>query len=604
MKTMARIEQLPKTVANQISAGEVVERPASVVKELVENSIDAKSNKIIVEVENGGKDRIRVKDNGFGIAKDDIELAFSRYATSKIKEINDLYSIKTLGFRGEALASIASVSKMEVKTKFIEENSGFLVKIEDGKIIEKKPIGIPQGTDIIVKDLFYNTPARFKYMKTTSTEFGHVSNIVTHEALAYPEIQFSLLHNNKSVLNTPGTGKLLETIYSIYGEELVDNLTPIDYEEQYIKLKGYIATPNYYRASRIYELFFVNRRNVHNKILYQGVEEGYQGLLPPRTYPVVFISLKLNPILVDINVHPTKREVKFSRNEIIKEVIKNGIKSTLKKTDVSPRIVVNKKIPLQNKNKIKKVKLSKEISNDNNNKLKENFDYKSEDNSKTNSLFSIREIETHQSNIDKNNNYKETLEDNIPVKAILGQIHNTYIIAEGKDGLYIIDQHNAHERIRYEDYKNRYNSGQIYSQSLLVPIQIELSLQESEIINKYKEELNKLGIGLEPFGSNSFLVQEVPVITKKRSSKIIIKELIDNLINKGQTMKQGDLIEEIITYISCRGAIKAGIPLQKKEMYELVKKLFKTSNPYRCPHGRPIIIHLTEKDIEKNMGRI
>lgn len=626
---MNKIRQLPEEVANQISAGEVIERPASVVKELVENSIDAGSTKISIEVENGGKDKIRVKDNGSGISSGDLDLAFSRYATSKIKDINDLYSIKSLGFRGEALASIASVARIELKTKTKLEIKGNIVKMEGGKEIARKPAGIPVGTDITVKDLFFNTPARYKYLKTVSTEFGHISNVIEREALAYPAVQFTLKNNNKMVLKTPGSGKMLDVIYAIFGEELVKNLVEIDYKDRYIHLKGFLAKPVFHRASRIYEYFFVNNRSVHNQILARGLEEGYRGLLPPGRYPAVFLTINLNRILVDINVHPTKREIKFSRDEIVKDVVYQGVKSVLKNINASPALRLNKL------NNVKRSKIDdkleekkkgsdhdkgdfnnkKTFSHEKTNRRYDNIKDKKKENLKLikDNDYSYQLSYDHKGdnlstnhNVDKikksskNNKYQE---EERPVQRLYGQMDNTYLIAEGKDGLYIIDQHNAHERVRYERLKDEYNKKRIAAQTLLVPISLEVTLQEKELINEYKDDLAKLGFLLEEFGGNSFLVQEAPSLLKKASIKQVIRELIDKIITSGKTMEQAEMVDRIITFIACRGAIKAGKKLAREEMEELINSLFKTSNPHRCPHGRPVILHIDDEEIQKGMGR-
>lgn len=626
---MTGIKQLPKNVSNQISAGEVVERPASVVKELVENSIDASAKKIIIDIKNGGRDKIRVKDDGVGIAADELELAFARYATSKIDNINDLYSIKTLGFRGEALASISAVSKVKISSKINNAIKGKTMILKGGEIEKKEPAGVPVGTDIVVSDLFYNTPARYKYLKTTNTEFGHISKIITREALAYPEIQFQLKHNNKDVFKTLGTGNMIDTIYAIYGQEMVDNLILIDYEESYIKLNGYIAKPDFYRSSRVYELFFVNKRSVYNQGLTKGTEAGYRGLLPPGKFPVVFIKLTLNQILVDVNVHPTKREIKFSREKIVQNIMEKGIKNTLNSIELSPRINVNKKkkniqqIKFETdqitKNRMPTIEKSKTYDyTENINKYKNN-DIKKETKFPTNNYSIKNNTYKHKKIKETTDDYKtdkyridnteknpaNNVENKLPEKIIniMGQIKNTYIIAEGRDGLFIIDQHNAHERILFNNLYQKYKEQKIRSQSLLLPVTIEISLEEIEIVKKHLEELKKLGIEIESFGGNSFIVKEVPIIMKKRSNKKIIRELIDNLLTGGDTKNQAEMIKTIILYMSCRGAIKAGKILAEKEMQQLVIDLFNSSNPYRCPHGRPIIIHLSYEDIDKGMGR-
>ncbi len=652
---MSEIIQLPPEVADQISAGEVIERPASVVKELVENSIDAGSGRIIVEVDNGGKDKIWVRDNGSGIRGKELKLAFSRYATSKIQGIDDLYSLQTLGFRGEALASISSVSQIEVTTKIKDSQKGNYIKIRGGEIIEERPTGCPVGTDIRVQDLFYNTPARYKYMKTTTTEFGHISDVINREALAYPEIQFILSHNNKQVLSTPGTGNLKDCIYSLYGRELTAKLIPVDFEDRYIKVSGLIAHPDYYRSSRVHELFFVNRRPVQSLILNQGIEEGYRGLIPRSRYPVIFLFLELNPVIIDVNVHPTKKEVKFSRNQIIKEVIAQGIKEVLQSRDFSSRIKIkNNSDTLESKDKKKydqlklankdnkledtgyqqdvKAQSPAKKNNINNeqtyyeehtnskehvkvsefNKIKEDKSedksYESKQNSHKKKPDKIEQPERKQDKDESTNRQNSGFIFNIsnkdlPVKKIVGQSHNSYIIAEGKDGLYIFDQHAAHERILYEEFYSKYNKNRVITQPLLVPVNIELTVSEMEVLKKYMNELNNLGFRLEAFGSRSYIIREVPLTLKNKSNKSIVREIIDKLIDEGKTMDKAELIKQVITYMSCRGAIMAGEKLETSEMEKIIIDLYRTENPFRCPHGRPTIIQLTDNELKKGFKR-
>lgn len=621
---MAKIKKLPETVANQISAGEVVERPASVVKELVENAIDAESNKILIEVLDGGKEKVRVKDNGNGIEEEDLELAFSRYATSKIKSVNDLYSIKTLGFRGEALASIASVSRVKIISRTRDSVKGNFLKMEGGQVVEFKPVGAPIGTDITVLDLFYNTPARFKYMKTVNTEFSHITNIINREALAYPGIIFNLKHNGNEVFNTPGTGKLIDTIYSIFNQELADKLIPINYEDRFIKLDGYIVSPDYSRSSRAFEYFFVNKRTVYNQFLSKGVEEGYKGLLPTGKYPVVFISLKLNQILVDVNVHPTKREIKFSRNEIIKDVVKKGVRQALDGNDLAPKFKLKGKKQMEdNKPKEKRVVQDKLIFTEGKNSAEINETAVNEEVSIHNKEIELfkekspiynKNIEYKKQFIVKDNNrVKENAvqgqkdligEESVgPIKKILGQIKATYIVAEGVDGLYLIDQHNGHERVNYEKIYNQYNEKEIKSQSMIIPVTIDLTLPEIEVLNRYLDDLVKLGLKIESFGGNSYLIQEIPVFLKNRPIKELLREIIDTLLEEGKTKSKAEIIDNTIACISCRSAIKAGSKMEINEMEKLISELFKTQNPYRCPHGRPILIHLTDQEINKGLGR-
>lgn len=630
---MSVIKRLPEIVANQISAGEVIERPASIVKELVENSIDAGSKEITIEVENGGRDSIRVKDDGKGIAEDDLELAFDRYATSKIENVNDLYSIRTLGFRGEALASIASISKVEIFSRSSDSLKGSKMLLEGGEIIKKAPAGVPVGTDITIRDIFYNTPARYKYLKTIETEFGHISNIVSREAMAYPEIKFTLIHNKREVLKTPGTGNLLDAIYSIYGEELVNNLIELEYEESYVKLSGFITRPNYTRSSRNHQIFFVNKRTVYNRSLSRGVEKGYQGLIPPGRYPVVFLNLKLNQVLVDVNVHPSKREVKFSREEIIEKIIEKGVRTNLSRINTAPQLKVRK----QKGDSFQEIK----FDFDNYKPLDTNGRRSNTELSDDNKYFADKPYFTEnkqaggkvaEENIKKdirNNFYREKQPEyfiynpevkSIPeervktnyetdkpplpgINRIFGQILNTYILAEGTDGLYIIDQHNAHERVLYEKKYAEYRQQEILTQGLLVPVNIEVTLAEKKIIEKHFDLLNKLGIKIESFGSNSYIVTELPLLLKNLPGQVIVREIIDRLLENDRKLQPADLIDDLITLMSCKAAIKAGKYLDMREMIELVAELFNTENPERCPHGRPIIIHISNEDIARSMGR-
>ena len=636
-----KIKQLSSQVANQISAGEVIERPASVVKELVENSLDADSTRIYVEVKDGGKKMIRVQDNGSGIKGEDLELAFSRYATSKIDNINDLYSLRSLGFRGEALSSIASVSEVKAVSRHKDSPGGYKLVIKGSKIKEKSPAPSQIGTEITVSDLFYNTPARFKYMKTTTTEFGHISKIITGEALAFPEVKFTLEHDNNTVLQTPGSGKLKDVIRSIYGRELTDNLHEIDFADEYITVRGFIAHPDYNRSSRIYEKFFVNRRVAANNMLSSAVEKAYGGLLARNKYPIVFLNISLNPILVDVNVHPAKKEVKFSRSKVIKNVIKKGIEKKLKKIVSAPQINIqnstladdnqedrreNKKVKLDFENTEKASVFNKK--NQDQNDLDDHEDRKygireeddlsygtdikenrgsgsggqSSDITAADSEYSSKDQKTMISSgifpITDSDKQKKP-----QFRKVLGQIEDTYIIIEAVSGIYIIDQHAAEERIIFEKLNKKYNNGNISTQPLLVPVNMELTPEEIEILNKYDSELKELGFKFEDFGTQSIIVREVPVIIKKRSDQEVVKELIDYLLEHGQTMSPAEMISEIITYMSCRTAIKAGEKIKPVEQKRITEQLFAAENPYRCPHGRPAVLLLDDDKLAREFER-
>ncbi|ADO77178.1 DNA mismatch repair endonuclease MutL [Halanaerobium praevalens] len=650
---MGIIKQLPQNVANQISAGEVIERPASIVKELIENSIDAVAKNIEVKIEDGGRELIKVKDDGHGIEADDIESAFNRYATSKIEDIDDLYSLYSLGFRGEALASIASVAEVEMISRHQASNQAMKIKIKGGDILAKKPTGSTIGTEISVRNLFYNTPARYKYLKRTTTEFSHISKIVSAEATANSNLSFKLYHNGRKILSTPGSGKLKDTIYAVYGSEIAENLIPIETEDRYIKLSGYLCRPELTRSSRSHELFFVNGRPIYNNLTAKAVETAYNKLTNPGRKPIVFLFIKVNPILVDVNVHPAKREVKFSRNQIIFDVIKKAVRQCLKANDPTRRIKLE-----QNKTETTKSdKAEDEINRENlfeknikntsdekkaglnknqklnTSKISKKGKYKKPNYPQKQSQLNSYAQKDYQKNINygKDNkgltkkngqSFKESQSNLNEIRAaekqkyslveskaeekyfiFLGQIFNSYLLIETDKGLKIVDQHNAQERILYEKFYAEFNQKDKSSQSLLIPVKIELSIEEREIVRQYENEIKKLGIDFSDFGNNTILIQEVPVLLKNKSTRNIIEELIADLAEAGKTKSTAEIQKRMLEYLACRSSIKAGQPLTKRESIQLIKDLYQTENPYRCPHSRPVMININRKEIEKGLGR-
>jgi len=661
---MGIIKQLPQNVANQISAGEVIERPASIVKELIENSIDAGAKNIEIRIEDGGRELIRVKDDGHGIEADDIESAFNRYATSKIEDIDDLYSLYSLGFRGEALASIASVAEVEMISRHQESEQAVKIKLKGGEIIDKKPAGSTVGTEIVVRDLFYNTPARYKYLKTTTTEFSHISKIVSAEATANSDLSFKLYHDGRQILSTPGNSKLKDTIYAVYGSEIAKNLIPIDVEDRYIKLSGYLCRPELSRSSRSHELFFVNGRPIFNNLTAKAVETAYNKLIDPGRRPIVFLFIKVNPILVDVNVHPAKREVKFSRSQIIFDVVKKAVRRTLKENDPTTRIKLQQNSDFKQSNKdqaeenLERSKLfskeneqtnpQSEQNNDAEEKNKEDNQFENKNNNSANRSHS-KNLTNNYSNKNKykgskTNNYtKKDYQKNInygtgknqqnniseqkkefeqiievdqnqeyslaDVEAeesyfkFLGQIFNSYLLIETDQGLKIVDQHNAQERILYEKFYAEFNNKDQASQSLLLPVKIELSAEEREIVRQYEAEIREIGIDFSDFGNNTILIQEVPVLLKNKSTRNIIEELIAELAEAGKAKSAAEIQKTMLEYLACRSSIKAGQPLTKRESIQLIKDLYKTENPYRCPHSRPVMINISREEIEKGLGR-
>ena len=625
---MGVIKQLPQNVANQISAGEVIERPASIVKELIENSIDAGAKNIEIRIEDGGRELIKVKDDGHGILADDIESAFNRYATSKIEDIDDLYSLYSLGFRGEALASIVSVAEIEMISRHQDSDQAVKIKLKGGEIIDKKPVGSTIGTEITVRDLFYNTPARYKYLKTTTTEFSHISKIVSAEATANSDLSFKLFHDGRQILSTPGNGKLKDTIYAVFGGDIAENLIPIDIEDRYIKLSGYLCRPELTRSSRSHELFFVNGRPIYNNLTAKAVETAYSKLIDPGRKPIVFLFIKVNPILVDVNVHPAKKEVKFSRSQIIFDVIKKAVRNTLKENDPTTRIKIKKDHSLEadrdqteenierdqlfNQNKKSSYNSAKQNNYSKTGSYKQskgnyqkNINYE-DDKSYNPDLKSSENKKDFRQLIRENENQEYSLE-NVEAEEsyfkFLGQIFNSYLLIETDQGLKIVDQHNAQERILYERFYAEYNKKDKASQSLLMPVKIELSAEEREIVHQYEAEIKKIGIDFSDFGNNTILIQEVPVLLKNMSTRNIIEELIAELAEAGKAKSAAEVQTNMLEYLACRSSIKAGQPLTKNESIQLIKDLYKTENPYRCPHSRPVMINISREEIEKGLGR-
>ncbi|MDZ7672533.1 MAG: DNA mismatch repair endonuclease MutL [Halanaerobiales bacterium] len=597
---MNDIIQLPETVANQISAGEVIERPASIVKELVENSIDAQSEHITVKIKDGGKEKIQVIDDGSGIKPDQVKLAFSRYATSKIESADDLFSLSTLGFRGEALASISSISKVEVISRHKDEVKGKKLVIEGGEIKEDTTIGAPVGTNITIRDIFFNTPARYKYMKTTRTEFRHISDILNKEVISFPNINFKFYHDGKNLLDTPGNGKVKDTIYSIFGKEMTDNLIYINHKEQFVNIQGYIGEPSYNRSSRIHQYFYANGRSVESNLLSKALENGYKGYIDKNKNPIGFIFIDLNPILVDVNVHPTKRRVKFSRYQTIMDVLKNAVKAKL------DSINTVKKFQFKNdKNKVQYKNDTLDFNKESSNKKGKEKEYKKEQlfkESKNNNYNDTRTvIKNYQNNRD---DIDLDLEFDLKITKIFGQLYNTYIMVEAEEGLYLIDQHNAHEKIIFNELLEKHNNDKkINSQTLLTPVNIELSNTEMDIVMNNQSIFEKLGIHYEQFGPKSIIVNEIPTYLKDKDQKEVIRETIDEIVKKNKNIEKSKLIDQALKYVACRSAVKAGEMLPNNQIKYIVNNLFKLKNYDRCPHGRPILLILSKEEITKEIGR-
>ncbi len=606
--TMEKINILDKNVSNMIAAGEVVESPSSVVKELVENSIDAGAKSITVEIKDGGKSLIRVSDDGEGIAKDDVRNAFLRHGTSKIKSADDLKSIVTLGFRGEALSSIAAVSHTELMTKAINEHVGTHITIKAGEVIAEDDIGCPQGTTFIVKNLFYNTPARMKFLKKDSTEAGRVSDIMDRIVLSHPEVAFKYINNGKEIIFTPGNGDLKSCVLSIYGKEYAKSMLSIDHSADGIRIRGLAGDAQLARANRSFQSFFINGRFVKSNIFTYSVQEAYKNLLTVNRYPAIILHIQINPEMIDVNVHPTKMEVKFSNEQQVFNAILWAVKNTIYAKMEIPEVHIPKKnifsyTPVKLTEMPKGEKFS-EVSNKNisfddsyTKKINEPIKETAKETTKESIKESIKE--TTKETI------KETEEEyKVPDFKIVGQIFGTYIIIERENEMLLVDQHAAHERLKYEKLLLNYKKREINPQSLLVPIVLKLSSTEMETVKQNIELFEKIGFDVDDFGNNSIIIRQTP----EPLDEMVLKDLIIDIIALIQDFKSENSITDmeykVLYKVACRSALKANKNMHTIEMEKLILDLFNLENINTCPHGRPITIMMTKYTIEKEFKRV
>ncbi|SFB99337.1 DNA mismatch repair protein MutL [Bacillus sp. 491mf] len=636
---MGKIRKLDDQLSNLIAAGEVVERPASVVKELVENSIDANSTSIEIHLEEAGLSKIRIIDNGDGIAEEDCVVAFERHATSKIKDENDLFRIRTLGFRGEALPSIASVSELDLMTSTGDTPGTHLV-IKGGEILKQEKTASRKGTDITVQNLFFNTPARLKYMKTIHTELGNITDIVYRIALSHPEVSLRLFHNEKKLLHTSGNGDVRQVLAAIYGIQVAKKLVPIEAESLDFTIRGYVTLPEVTRASRNYMSTIVNGRYVRNYVLMKAVQQGYHTLLPVGRYPIGFLSIEMDPMLVDVNVHPAKLEVRFSKEQELLQLIEKALQNAFKKIQLIPDAGVTTKkkekdesvqeqfrfehaksqelpkivlpsgmdeqeekpksqTPLWNPPKQEWQPPESLVKEENNwqpskpiveEPLPQETDW--DDNEEE---FELEELEEVQE-IEMNGN-------DLPPLYPIGQMHGTYVFAQNDKGLYMIDQHAAQERINYEYFRDKVGKVAPEVQELLVPYRIDLSLNEFLRIEEQLEELKKVGIFLEQFGHQSFIVRSHPTWFPKGQEMEIIDEMMQQVL-KLKKVDIKKLREEAAIMMSCKASIKANQYLTNDQIFALLEELRTTTNPYTCPHGRPILVHHSTYELEKMFKRV
>jgi len=562
------IRILPESLINKIAAGEVVDRPASVVKELVENSIDAGGDRISVIIREGGKSFIQVVDNGTGMSQEDALLSFERHSTSKISTPEDLENIRTLGFRGEALASIASVSRVEMRTKRDEDTEATLLRLEGGVLKDMAKTGGNRGTSVVVKNLFFNTPARRKFLKSAQTEFRHILNVMNRFILAYWEVAFTLINEGREVYNLR-KADLVKRIKDLFGERYSDNIIGFYREGRGIRVSGYVGNMDTFRKSRGEQFIFLNRRFIQHKGLNHAVLSAYGSSLPQGAFPFYALFLDIDPRRADVNVHPTKIEAKFSDESLVYSLVYSAVKEALSSERVIPQLKVMKR---------EEVKMKKEMPVEGSLSLD----------------FQERETDAMTRSISQERREARKFD-----QVNLWQLHNKYILSQIKSGLTIIDQHLAHERILYEKALNCFKGQKPSSQQLLFPQAVQLSPEDYYLLMEIQLYLEKLGFIVKDFGGNTVVVEAVPAEFRRANEEKILLDIIDDYKkNKGLDVK-----EDVAKSYACKAAIKAGEKLTLEEMNSLVDQLFATRNPYFCPHGRPIIVNISLEEIDRRFLR-
>lgn len=664
---MQHIQVLDQVTIDKIAAGEVIERPASIVKELVENAIDAGATHVTIEIEEGGISLIRITDDGSGIMKEDIRNAFLRHSTSKIRNVEDLLHITSLGFRGEALSSIAAVTKVEVITKTKEAILGTRYVIEGGQELSLDEAGSSDGTTFIIRQLFYNVPARRKFLKTAMTEAGHVQDLLIRLALSHPEVAFRFLNNNQEKLRTSGSGKLKDVIYNIYGRDVASNLLELDYRQGGIHITGYLGKPLITRGNRNFETFFVNGRYVKSTMISRAVEDAYKDFMMQHKFPFVVLHFQVDTETVDVNVHPTKMELRFQNQQEVYKTVFEAIHRQLLEPELIPQVEVPEPLtsPVQEKKKtpspdLKLVRraipsdskeaavsivttprdsaaqtvpepVKEEPHNEdyfirkmrervmlyhNRNSSAEVKDQKKifrPEEQKKRIQTSVREATTYKINEtpvvqkpEQLNLFEEKLLKR-EVRAeyrLIGQVFDTYWLVQFQDNLYIIDQHAAHERVLYERTLKEMKNREFTSQYLSPPIILTLSMQEAELLKTHKERFERIGFEIEPFGGEEYAIRAVPANLFSIAKKELFMEMLDNLADGLSTNMTPDIIDEKVASMSCKAAVKGNNRLSAQEVDVLIGELLELENPYHCPHGRPTIIAMSKKELEKKFKRI
>lgn len=676
---MPNIQVLDPITVDKIAAGEVIERPASIVKELVENAIDAKATAVTVEIKDGGISLIRIADNGVGIPKEEVPLAFLRHSTSKIRSVEDLTGISSLGFRGEALSSIAAIAQVELRTKIKDSAAGVQYRIEGGAEKGLEEIGMPDGTTFFIRQIFFNTPARRKFLKTPMTEASHVSELVTRLALSHSEISFQFLTNGQPKIHTSGNGRLKDVIYHIYGRDITGNLLEIDRETKGIKIRGYIGKPLISRGNRNYENYYINGRYVKSSIIAKAIEDAYKGFTMQHKYPFTVLHFTVDGSDLDVNVHPTKMEVRFSNQQEIYDFIYNTVKDALSEKELIPRVEFpsgrkenadaekgkavfprNETPGVQNPKQPEVTRQQAQIPQEEKNldyfmkKMRERVTAYHNQSSQAEvkdrsglyreqvSADRIREAaayragqkneiqqQKHESPQQKNDIPQQKNVQQVPkpeVKkseeqlnffdekllskeakqeyTLVGQVFETYWIVEYREQMYIIDQHAAHERVLYERTLRQMRDKQFTSQRISPPIVLNLSMQEEQLLTEHIDSFAQVGFEIEPFGGDSYAVRAVPDNLFGIARKDLLIEMLDSLSDSISTKIAPDIVLEKIASMSCKAAVKGNSRLSAREVDALIGELLELKNPYHCPHGRPTIIAMTKRELEKKFKRI
>lgn len=656
---MPQIALLSQETIDKIAAGEVIERPSSVVKELVENAIDAGSSAVTVEIKEGGISFIRISDNGCGIEREQIPLAFLRHSTSKIKSVEDLFTVTSLGFRGEALSSIAAVSQVELITKTNGDFTGSRYLIEGSKEVSLEEIGAPDGTTFIIRNLFYNTPARKKFLKSAQTEGTYIHELMQRMILSHPDVAFKFIMNNQVKLQSSGNGNIKDIIYHLYGRDITKALLPIAHESELFKVSGFIGKPMISRGNRGYELYFVNGRFIRSQILSKAIEDAFKPFLMQHQYPFTVLYFEIDSSLLDVNVHPTKMELRFSNQQELYREVQSILSAALVHRDIIPEVpvdtpkknemevptiekvmpepfeqkrleeirkAVRKDSPYEIKYPVGRPMGTGSVSSATQEKLLDTIksmppedmmeerirkeplpeqSKKETEKELAKEAYVLREEETYGAKPEGSYEQGSFLkEEEMAKQKIIGQLFDTYWLVEYNDRLFIVDQHAAHEKVMYEKLKKQFEKKEFTSQAISPPIVITLSMREAEVLERFKEQFTKLGFEIEHFGGAEYSICGVPGNLYRLNTRDVLIDMLDELTDGISERATADVILDKTASMSCKAAVKGSQRLSLPEMEQLMKDLMKLDNPYNCPHGRPTIIAMSKYEIEKKFKRI